>query len=132
MQTVTKQEIKDLGPCWPWVPAVIDQFEDDPSNGPDILAFVISIGHPEVVPWLMAGNTNLAAALVTDALADVNAPGIHARCALHFAAIYERVDVITWLRQHGANNSIGDADDLTPVDLANLTGNQAVIDAMNG
>lgn len=130
MQSITKAEIIALGPCWPWVPAQIEGYPDDPSNGPDVLGFLTGIGRLDVLPWLMAGNTNLAAAFVDDAQVDIDSLGIHGRCALHFAAIYERVDVITWFVSRGALKTFEDIEGLTPVDLALATGNQAVIDAM--
>lgn len=129
MVKFTKAEIKLLGPCHPWNPSYIEFYPEDEATAPEIKAYVETID-AGVLAWLMAGSVALATAMIADAGMDVNFSGSLGRRPLHFAALYCKVDVITYLRSMGADNNLTDIEGLTPKDFALATEDAGVIAAM--
>jgi len=129
MATFSKQDVYLLHPCCPWCNWIYT-YPEDTFDGQDIVLFMTEHGGLDFLPWIMAGSVDLATEFVEVTGIAVGYEGIIGRTALHFAALYMRPLVITYLLSKGASKIVEDHNNMSPLDIAYLSNDQATIDAM--
>lgn len=128
--TYTKAQILALSPCYPWGPVLIPAYPQDPATPQEVYAYLVAEELTDVLPWFMGSFVEGAQGMIEEAGVAVDNLDHYNRSALHLAAIKTKPDVITYLLSKGADKTLLDRDNLSPVDLALLTSDQATIDAM--